>query len=134
VKAEHSWAAEVNGQTVALLTLSRLEWHLSTGFIDDVAVDQAFRGHGGGSALLETLKAYAREHGFRGVFWEAQTDNKEAIDFALRHGFVFAGFNDRWYRNDDLVLQGTPEFLGIAVFLYWAAQTSQRAIAEMPTP
>jgi hypothetical protein len=56
----------------------------------------------------------------RGIFWEAQNDNYDAINFALRRGFAFVGFNDSSYINENRSRQRDPDFRGIAVFLYWA--------------
>jgi hypothetical protein len=74
-----------------------------------------------GTALIETMKEHARQAGMRGVFWEAQNDNFDAINYALRHGFAFAGFNDSSYANGNRELQRAPDFRGIAIFLYWPA-------------
>jgi ribosomal protein S18 acetylase RimI-like enzyme len=35
---------------------------------------------------------------------ETQTKNHPAICFYRKHGFVFCGFNDRYYTNQDIAL------------------------------
>jgi ribosomal protein S18 acetylase RimI-like enzyme len=117
--AERCWVAELHGRLAGFLTLNRADWHPTTGFIQTIAVDRSCRSQGVASELLRVMKRYAHDQSLRGVFWEAQTDNFEAIHFALRRGFVFTGFNDANYRNDDRARQRELDFRGIALFLYW---------------
>ena len=119
--AERFWVAEVDGYAAGFLVLTRWNWHPSTGDIRDIAVDRPYRGQGVGTALIEVMKGHARGEGMRGIFWEAQNDNFDAINFALRRGFAFAGLNDRFYGNEDRLRQRDPDFRGIATFLYWPA-------------
>ena len=119
--SERFWVAELDGRPAGFLLLNRQSWHPTTGDIYDIAVDRPYRGRGVGSALVDVMKDYARRAGLRGVFWEAQTDNFDAISFALRRGFRFAGFNDSSYQSDNIALQRDASFRGIAIYLYWTA-------------
>ncbi len=121
-QAERFWVVESDGQVVGRVLVNRLDWHPTTGFLIDIAVDRQSRGRGAGTMLVETAKAWAIEAGLRGLLWEAQTDNEDAINFAMRHGFEFGGFNLFHYRNDDRERQLEADFRGLAVFLYWPAK------------
>jgi ribosomal protein S18 acetylase RimI-like enzyme len=80
-------------------------------------VDAAHRRRGLGRAFVVEAERYARERGLRALQWEAQTDNRNAIEFALANGFRIAGFHDALYRNDDLPRKEAQHFRGIALFL-----------------
>jgi ribosomal protein S18 acetylase RimI-like enzyme len=123
-QAERFWVAHLDGRAAGFLILKRMDWHPTTGFIHDISVDRSCRRQGVASALVEAMKQHAIERGLRGIFWEAQNDNFDAIEFALRRGFAFAGFNDSSYRNGDRDRQRDPGFLGIALFLYWPAPSA----------
>lgn len=119
--SDRFWVAEVDGRIIGCLILRRIDLHPTTGDITQIYVDLPYRGRGVGNALVETMKAHAQEQALRGIFWEAQTDNYDAIHFALHHGFAFAGFNLAHYRNDDAARQRDADFRGVAIFLYWPA-------------
>ena len=114
-RADRFVVAEVDGRVAGFVTL-REQWN-RTAEIDAVIVDAAYRGRGIGRALVGEAESFAHERGLRAVQWEAQTDNRHAIEFAVAHGFRIAGFHDAFYRNDDLERQTEPDFLGIAVFM-----------------
>jgi GNAT superfamily N-acetyltransferase len=114
-QADRFLVAEVDGRVAGFLTLREL-WNRTAG-IDAIIVDRAYRGLGVGRAFVREAEAFAQERGLRAVLWEAQTDNRPAIEFAVAHGFRIAGFHDAYYRNDDLVRQREADFLGIAVFM-----------------
>jgi ribosomal protein S18 acetylase RimI-like enzyme len=120
-KADAFWVVEAAGAPAGFLVLSHLDWHPSTGFIDEIAVDRPARGRGMGKALVQAAKAFTREKGRRGILWEAQTDNEAAVRFAIGQGFAFAGYNDSFYNNRGLSQQRSLDFRGLALFLYWPA-------------
>jgi ribosomal protein S18 acetylase RimI-like enzyme len=107
--------AVVDGSIAGYL-LVRQQWN-NTAEIDEIIVDAPQRGLGIGRAFVQEAEAFARERGLRAVQWETQTDNRQAIEFAVAHGFRIAGFHDAFYRNDDLERQASPDFQGIAVFM-----------------
>ena len=82
-----------------------------------INVDGPQRRRGIGQRLMEEAETYALERGLRAVQWEAQTDNRDAIEFALAQGFRIAGFHDALYRNDDFDRQEAANFRGIALYL-----------------
>lgn len=123
-KADRYWVAVDSDRLIGYVILRRIDWHPTTGDIVAIYVDLPHRGRGAGIALVETMKTYVLDSGLRGIFWEAQTDNYEAITFALRHGFRFAGFNDSFYRNNDRQKQLASDFEGVAIFLFWPAYSN----------
>lgn len=90
--------------------------------VEDVAVDRPYRGRGLGKALLGQAKRVASERGLRAVSWEAQTDNREAIEFLLRNGFRLSGLNHMLYHNDGSARQLAPDFRGLALFFTLAVK------------
>jgi ribosomal protein S18 acetylase RimI-like enzyme len=84
--------------------------------VEDVAVDRPFRRRGLGKALLAEARRVAREAGLRAISWEAQTDNREAIEFLLANGFRLSGLDYMHYHNDGYESQLAPDFRGLALF------------------
>jgi len=54
---------------------------IRTLYIDDICVDEAFRGHGVGSALYRHVLDYSREHGFYNVTLNVWCCNPDALKF-----------------------------------------------------
>lgn len=81
-KALHLLAEDVQGNAIATARM------LPDGHIGRVAVLQPWRGRGVGKALMMFLLEFARRHGYRQVFLDAQVG---AIDFYQRLGFVAEG-------------------------------------------
>jgi GNAT superfamily N-acetyltransferase len=61
-------------------------------YLEDLFVAPAARGTGTARALIETLAALAREHGWREVYWHTEGDNSRARglydSFVAADGFV----------------------------------------------
>ncbi len=107
--------AEEDGQAVGYAMLGE-KWN-RTAEITIISVHRPSRGRGIGGRLVAEAEEYGRERGLRAVQWEAQNDNRVAIEFALARGFRIAGFHDALYRDDDLERQEASDYLGLAVFL-----------------
>jgi ribosomal protein S18 acetylase RimI-like enzyme len=90
-------------------------WNRTLG-VEDVAVDRPWRRQGLGEALLADARRIAREAGLRAITWEAQTDNRPAIEFLLTHGFRLSGFDYMHYHNDGYESQLSQAFRGLALF------------------
>jgi ribosomal protein S18 acetylase RimI-like enzyme len=76
----------------------------ASGWIKDLTVARGYRQRGVGSELLRAAFRWAREQGLRAVLVETQTKNYPAICFCRKHGFVFCGFNDHYYSNQDIAI------------------------------
>jgi len=107
--------AEMNDVAAGYLMLGE-NWN-KTPELTLIIVDRASRRRGIGRRFVQEAEAYARERRLRGLQWEVQNDNRDAIQFALSQGFRVAGFHDALYRNDDLARQTAPDFQGMALFL-----------------
>jgi len=92
------------------------QWN-KTAELMTIIIDASYRRRGLGRRLVAEAEAFARERGLRGLQWEAQTDNRNAIEFAVSQGFRIAGFHDAFYSNDDLSRQGEADFRGVALFM-----------------
>jgi len=106
--------AEVDG-TMRGRTLVREKWNRTLEVVD-AAVDRPYRRQGLGRALLREAKRIAAEEGLRAISWEAQTDNREAIEFLLANGFRLSGLDHMLYHNDGCERQLTRGFRGLALF------------------
>jgi ribosomal protein S18 acetylase RimI-like enzyme len=95
--------AEEDGEIRGYLNMVVQPWH-SAGWINDIAVRKRCRRQGIASELLRAAFRWAREHGLRTVLAETQTKNHPAICLCRKHGFVFCGFNDQYYSNQDIAV------------------------------
>ena len=68
-------------------------------YLDDLKVDQAYRGRGIGSQLIEACMEEAGRTGKQGVYTVAQDNNLSACLFYLHCGFEIGGFDNRAYRG-----------------------------------
>lgn len=114
-RSDRLFIAEVDGVAAGCLMLAE-NWN-KTAELTLIIVASASRRRGIGRRFVQEAEAYARERTLRGLQWEAQNDNRDAIDFALSQGFRIAGFHDALYRNQELAGQRTTDFRGIALFL-----------------
>lgn len=73
-------------------------------YIGDLVVRRSYRRGGVGSALLGATVRWARERELKQVVAEVQTKNYPAICLLSKLGFVFCGFNDRHYLNQDIAV------------------------------
>lgn len=75
-----------------------------TGWLADMAIDRRFRRSGVGSVLLAAACQWARQNSLKRLIAEVQSKNYPAISFAQKNGWVFCGYNDRYYANQDVAL------------------------------
>ncbi len=91
------------GDIQGYLDMTVQSWH-NTGWINNLAVARSQRRQRIGQALLQAGIQWSRERGLGRLMVEAQTKNYPAISFYQKQGFVFCGFNDRYYPNQDIAL------------------------------
>ena len=72
-----------------------------TADIDNIAVDESYRGGGLGGAVLEALVAAAAERGAAKVFLEVRVSNTPAMLLYLRHGFSGVYARTRYYPDGE---------------------------------
>lgn len=70
----------------------------------DLVVGRRFRRQGAGSALVRAAQTWAKQQGHKRLMLEMQSKNHPAISLALKLGFEFCGYNDRYYDNQDIAL------------------------------
>jgi ribosomal protein S18 acetylase RimI-like enzyme len=100
--------------------------------IDAIVVDRPRRDRGLGRRLVAEAQAFARRRGLRALSWEAQTDNRHAIEFAAAQGFRLAAVHDALYHNRGAERQLEPGFRGLAALLI--KELDEGAILAPPNP
>ena len=102
-RRDYFLVAEHEGTIYGYLVIRPDHAH-SIGWIEGLVVGRAWRRRGIGSALLGHARQWAGANNLRRLMIETQTKNYAAITFCQRQGFVFCGFNDRYYLNQDIAL------------------------------
>lgn len=72
--------------------------------IQDIVVNRPLRRHKMGSRLFKVARQWALEKGLSQVMVETQTKNYPAILFCQACGLTFCGFNDQYFRNQDIAV------------------------------
>jgi GNAT superfamily N-acetyltransferase len=75
-----------------------------SGWVTDFAVEKLHRRQGIGSRLLASACAWCNQQGMTRLFMEMQSKNVPAIRLAKKMGFIFAGFSDRYYLDQDIAI------------------------------
>jgi GNAT superfamily N-acetyltransferase len=96
-------AADSSGQPVALLDMTAQTWD-GVGCLRNLIVHHNYRRRGIGTALLHTSRYWALDNDLSKIMLATQTKNYPAIRFAQKHGFIFCGYNDRYYSNGDIAV------------------------------
>ncbi len=73
-------------------------------WVTDLAVEPAFRRQGLGRRLLAEAIGWGRARHQARLFMEMQSKNFPAIQLAQKMGFVFSGYSDFFYPNEDISL------------------------------
>ena len=73
-------------------------------WITDLVVDPAYRRQGLGRRLLSEAIGWARARSQARLFFEMQSKNHPAIQLAQSLGFVYSGYSDFFYPNEDISL------------------------------
>lgn len=96
-------AADPADEPIAFLDMTAQTWH-RVGWIRNLIVQRPYRHQGVATALLRAARYWALENELSRIMLETQTKNYPAIRFAQKHGFVYCGYNDRYYRNGDIAV------------------------------
>lgn len=93
---------------IGYLTM-RLDRSHRIALIQDLLIGRPYRRNHFGSRLLRVAQEWASEHDAVQLLLETETHNVPAIRFCQARGFTFCGFNDQYYRNQDIaVFFGKP--------------------------
>ncbi len=79
---------EIDGDVVGFIIAYK---YRDRGYIDSLAVDPRFRGHGIGSKLLEAMEDLLRSCGVEKVSLSVKRDNYAALGFYIRHQYIVDG-------------------------------------------
>jgi streptothricin acetyltransferase len=96
---EAAFLAMVNEKCVGSIRVCK-RWN-NNAFIDDLAIDNDYRGYGIGTALMDAAVAWGKEQGFNGVSLETQDNNLLACRFYLKYGFRLGGIDKYVYTAKD---------------------------------
>lgn len=87
--AEH----EGNIVAAAIYYIRYSTWKGQRMYLEDIIVNEAYRGKGIGTMLFEKLIEEAKEKKFTGMMWQALDWNTPALDFYKKFG---ASFDEGW--------------------------------------
>ena len=89
------YVAEHEGNIVAaaIYYVRYSTWKGQRMYLEDIIVNEAYRGKGIGSMLFEKLIEEAKEKNFTGMMWQALDWNTPALDFYKKFG---ATFDEGW--------------------------------------
>ena len=73
-------------------------------WVKDLVTQTNWRRKGVASKMLRTAIDWAKERNFFRISIEMSSKNYPAICFVKKMGFDFSGFNDNYYKNNDLAL------------------------------
>jgi ribosomal protein S18 acetylase RimI-like enzyme len=92
-------AAEVRGYVnLQCLPDQGIAW------LHHLIVAPPFRRQGIGKALLARAMQDGRQQGMVKIMTTVQSKNYPGINFLQHNGFTFCGYNERYYRNQDIAL------------------------------
>ena len=76
----------------------------ASAWIEDLAVDRTYRRNGTGSSLVMAAQDWCGRKGIHRLTMEMQPKNNPAIQFAYKLGFEFSGYNDQYYRDQEIAI------------------------------
>lgn len=76
----------------------------ASAWIEDLVVDRLQRRKGIGSALILSARDWCGKKRLQRLTLEMQPKNYPAIHFAYKLGFKFSGYNDQYYRDQEIAI------------------------------
>jgi ribosomal protein S18 acetylase RimI-like enzyme len=74
------------------------------GWVTDIVVASRQRRQGVATRLLAAAREWCRQRSLTQMFLEMQSKNFPAISLARKLGFVFSGYSDRFYPDQDIAV------------------------------
>jgi ribosomal protein S18 acetylase RimI-like enzyme len=74
------------------------------GWITDLVVSLPARRQGVGSNLLHQARSWCKQQGYTRIVMEMQSKNFPAIQLARKAGFVYSGYSDQYFPDQDIAL------------------------------
>lgn len=89
----YAFVAEVQGKItgMALYYIRYSTWKGKRIYLEDLVVNEAYRGMGIGKALLQQLIYFAKQNGYSGMMWQVLDWNTNAIEFYKQFDVAFDG-------------------------------------------
>jgi GNAT superfamily N-acetyltransferase len=76
----------------------------ASAWVEDLVVDRLQRRKGIGSTLVLAAQDWCGRKGLHRITLEMQPKNNPAIQFANHLGFEFSGYNDQFYRDQEIAI------------------------------
>jgi GNAT superfamily N-acetyltransferase len=76
----------------------------ASAWVEDLVVDRIYRRNGIGSALVLAAQDWCGKKGIHRLTMEMQPKNYPTIQFAYKMGFEFSGYNDQYYRDQEIAI------------------------------
>jgi len=95
--------AEQGEQALGYISI-RLDLAPVSAWVEDLVVDRLYRQQGIGTALVLAAQDWAGKKGLHRMILEMQPKNYPGIQFAHKLGFDFSGYNDQFYRDQEIAL------------------------------
>ena len=76
----------------------------ASAWMEDLNVDRVHRRKGIGSALVIAAQDWCGRKRVHRLTMEMQPKNYPAIQFAYKLGFEFSGYNDQYYRDQEIAI------------------------------
>lgn len=93
----------VQGQPAAYVALNEKS-DTSTAWMSDLVVDERWRKQGIGTAMMYAAQDWTLQRGMRRLILELPSKNSPAIHLAVKLGFEFSGYHDKYFANQDIAL------------------------------
>jgi len=93
----------INQAPVSYLTINSY-FSPDIAWIKDIVVDELWRRNGFASKLVEAAVVWAKERQINRLLMEVSSKNFPAISLARKMKFMYSGFNDNYFRNQDIAL------------------------------
>lgn len=92
------------GEAVRGYISLRLGLAPASAWVEDLVVDRLQRRKGIGSSLVLAAQDWCGRKGLHRITLEMQPKNHPAIQFASHLGFEFSGYNDQFYRDQEIAI------------------------------
>ncbi|MDZ7844204.1 MAG: GNAT family N-acetyltransferase [Anaerolineales bacterium] len=76
----------------------------ASAWVENLVVDRDLRRKGIGTALITAAKEWCQKKGVSRLTLEMQPKNYPAIQLAKKMGFEFSGYNDQYYRRQEIAI------------------------------
>jgi GNAT superfamily N-acetyltransferase len=76
----------------------------ASAWIEDLVVERLHRRKGIGGALIQAARDWCAKKRLHRLTMEMQPKNYPAIRFATNQGFEFSGYNDQFYRRQEIAI------------------------------